>query len=286
MAPRLVVFDLDGTVLGADNRLSAHTAEVLARARAAGLTLVAASGRSRWAAELVLSRTGAIDYAICSNGAVLYHRPTRTIRRRQEIEPRLLRRVYDDVRRAVDGMCWAWETERGVVADRGFRVLGTEAALDELLASEDLDLPEGDAQPVDERLRPFGPTVRILLANPDLPRDELVNRLDPLVPEVRLSSSSAVFVEVTAPDVDKAAELRAFCERYGFGREEVVAFGDHHNDLAMLQWAGRGIAVRNAHPEVLAAIDEHTEATNDQDGVAEVIEKLITNLPPAAGDHR
>src|SRR6266508_5884693 len=74
MPIRLVVFDLDGTLLGADNRLSDACVHARAEARAAGLTLLGASGRSHWAAELVLDRTDAVEDVVCSNGAVLYRR--------------------------------------------------------------------------------------------------------------------------------------------------------------------------------------------------------------------
>ena len=54
----------------------------------------------------------------------------------------------------------------------------------------------------------------------------------------------------------------------------MVAFGDMPNDLPMLAWAGRAVAVANAHPEVLAVADEVT-ASNDEDGVALVLERLV-----------
>jgi hypothetical protein len=61
----------------------------------------------------------------------------------------------------------------------------------------------------------------------------------------------------------------------GHGPDGVIAFGDMPNDLAMLEWAGHGVAVANAHPDVLAVVDEVT-ATNDADGVAQVLERLYT----------
>ena len=54
----------------------------------------------------------------------------------------------------------------------------------------------------------------------------------------------------------------------------MVAFGDNHNDVPMLQWAGRGIAMGNAHDSVRQVVDE-TTAPNDQDGVAAVLETLL-----------
>jgi hydroxymethylpyrimidine pyrophosphatase-like HAD family hydrolase len=62
------------------------------------------------------------------------------------------------------------------------------------------------------------------------------------------------------------------CAEHGYGPEDVVAFGDMPNDLPMLAWAGHSVAVGNAHPEVLGAVDEVT-ASNDDDGVAQVLER-------------
>lgn len=283
MAIRLIVFDLDGTLLGADNRLSGYTAAVLERARAAGLTLVAASGRSHWAAnmEQVLSTTDAVEYVICSNGAQLYHRPTRRVVRRRTLTATRLRNLYQSVGEVLgaDQVCWAWETKSGVVPDAEFRALGTTpgAELDELVASPALDLPREPGLSIEQRLAEFGPTVRALLAPLGFDCEEAVRRLHQRVP-ARLSSSSAVFLEVTAPGVHKGAMLKDLCAREGIDQHEVMAFGDHLNDLTMLRWAGRGIAMRNAHTAVAKQVPEKTEHSNADDGVALAIEKLLADL--------
>jgi hydroxymethylpyrimidine pyrophosphatase-like HAD family hydrolase len=75
--------------------------------------------------------------------------------------------------------------------------------------------------------------------------------------------------------VSKATALARLCEERGVERHEVIAFGDMPNDLAMLRWAGHSVAVANAHPEVRAAADEVT-ASNDEDGVALVLERLFS----------
>jgi hypothetical protein len=178
----------------------------------------------------------------------------------------------------LEGACWAWETEAGIVPDDAFRRLGTRKGheLDELLASPELHLRGDPDRPVLDRLAGYGTIVRGLLAHPELPAGEVYRRLKGRVP-ARLSSSSAIFLEVTAPKVDKAAMLRDHCLRAGISRGEVVAFGDHMNDLRMLQWAGRGIAVAGGYHQVLARIPEHTERPNDDDGVAIHIEKLLAD---------
>jgi hypothetical protein len=64
------------------------------------------------------------------------------------------------------------------------------------------------------------------------------------------------------------------CAQRGIASDDVVAFGDMPNDLPMLRWAGHGVAVANAHPDLLTAADEVT-ASNDDAGVARVLERLF-----------
>jgi len=273
---RLIVFDLDGTLLGADNRLSPYTAEVLARAHAEGLTLMAASGRSRWAAEMVLEGCPAIKYVICSNGATLWHRSSRRVVWRRTITPSRFTALHAQVNEIVEGACWAWETDEGIVPDEEFHALGTRPGLelDELRASPHLVMHGRPGLPIEQRLEGFGRIVRGLLAHPEMPERDVAQLLRGKV-KAKVSSSSAIFLEVTAPEVHKAAMLRDFCARHGIGRQEVVAFGDHLNDLGMLRWAGRGIAMKGAYPEVLARIPEHTAVGHEDDGVAIAIEQLL-----------
>ncbi len=84
--------------------------------------------------------------------------------------------------------------------------------------------------------------------------------------------------EISAPGVTKAAALAAWCRRLHVAAADVWAFGDMPNDLPMLTWAGTSFAVANAHPDVLAMAD-HTCPSNDEDGVAQVLES-------ASGLHR
>jgi hydroxymethylpyrimidine pyrophosphatase-like HAD family hydrolase len=74
---------------------------------------------------------------------------------------------------------------------------------------------------------------------------------------------------VTAAGVNKATAVAEL----GVPPEAVIAFGDYPNDIPLLTWAGRGVAMGNAHADVLAIADEVT-ATNDEDGVALVLERL------------
>jgi HAD superfamily hydrolase (TIGR01484 family) len=79
-------------------------------------------------------------------------------------------------------------------------------------------------------------------------------------------------IEISAPGVTKGTGLARLAGELGIAPAEVVALGDMPNDLPMLQWAGYGVAMANAHPAVLDAADEIT-AHNSEDGLALVLEK-------------
>ena len=120
-----------------------------------------------------------------------------------------------------------------------------------------------------ERLR------QLLARHPRMACDELLAlAVEVLDGQVAVTSSSKeALLEISAPGVTKASALAGLAARAGIPAAEVVAFGDMPNDLPMLAWAGRAVAVANAHPEVLAVADEVT-ASNDEDGVALVLERL------------
>ena len=81
-------------------------------------------------------------------------------------------------------------------------------------------------------------------------------------------------MEISGPGVTKASTLALLCEELGVAPEEVVAFGDMPNDLAMLRWAGTSYAMANAHPSVVALADRQAPSHED-DGVAAVLEELF-----------
>ena len=88
--------------------------------------------------------------------------------------------------------------------------------------------------------------------------------------------SEPYFIEIMPRGVDKGAAIAGLIERLGLEREDVIACGDGLNDLAMIKYAGLGVAMGNAQPEIKAAADVVT-GTNDEDGLVSVIEQYILN---------
>jgi hydroxymethylpyrimidine pyrophosphatase-like HAD family hydrolase len=87
-------------------------------------------------------------------------------------------------------------------------------------------------------------------------------------------SSSSALVEMSGAGVSKASTLGEVCDDLGVAAEEVLAFGDMPNDVAMLRWAGTSYAMGNAHPRAREAA-RHVAPRNDEDGVARVLTELL-----------
>ena len=83
-------------------------------------------------------------------------------------------------------------------------------------------------------------------------------------------------VDIMAPGVSKRGGLERLISLLGIPRQRLIAAGDYNNDLEMIQYAGIGVAVANALPEVKAAADYVTQRNNNHDAVAEIVEKFLT----------
>jgi Cof subfamily protein (haloacid dehalogenase superfamily) len=89
-----------------------------------------------------------------------------------------------------------------------------------------------------------------------------------------ISKSLPYFLEFASPEVTKASGLAFLAEHLGFSQERTVAFGDGENDVELLDWAGYGVAVANAHERVLAVADFVCPPV-DEEGVAQVIDGFL-----------
>ena len=85
-------------------------------------------------------------------------------------------------------------------------------------------------------------------------------------------STNLGLLELSSAGVTKATGLADAAGRFGVAARDVVAFGDMPNDVPMLDWAGHGVAMANAHPDAIEVADEVT-ARNSEDGVALVLER-------------
>ena len=94
--------------------------------------------------------------------------------------------------------------------------------------------------------------------------------------QINVFRSEPYFLELVPQGIDKALSLEVLLKEIGVKREEVIAMGDGYNDLSMIQFAGLGIAMGNAQEPVKKAANYIT-LSNEEDGVAEAIDKFFTN---------
>ena len=101
--------------------------------------------------------------------------------------------------------------------------------------------------------------------------DQETAMLDPVRGKCVITRWHANAVDIIAPDGGKRAAVEQYCRDNGWAREEIIAFGDSDNDLEMIRYAGIGVALGNAEPEVKAAAD-YVTADIDDDGLAKALE--------------
>jgi hypothetical protein len=110
--------------------------------------------------------------------------------------------------------------------------------------------------------------------DPDRLNETIKQIPDRVLEKFAFAQSAPFFVEFTHPQATKGNAVKALAERLGIKQSEVMALGDNHNDLSMIEYAGCGVAMENAIPAVKEAADFQTLSNNDH-GVAHAIQKLV-----------
>jgi len=134
---------------------------------------------------------------------------------------------------------------------------------------------------VEERTRAeclTGEVIKAYACGADHHVDDLLAAARRIVPPhvASITQAGLNVIEICPPDVDKGTGLAVVTEACGVDPADVLVFGDMPNDLPMFAWAGwQRVAVANAHPTLLGAADEVT-LTNDEDGVAVYLDKLLS----------
>jgi HAD superfamily hydrolase (TIGR01484 family) len=271
----LVACDLDGTLLRSDRTVSERNRRALRRAVEAGLVVVMVTSRAPYSVRRFVDAAGVSGLAICSNGAIVYDLDRDEIVRHTPLDVEIAKRLVLALRDAVPGVCFAFTQGARFACEPAYRPLAREADHDPgMLARAIL----GDAL----ALCAEGPS-KLIARHPSLTPDELLVQVQRLGTDgYEVTHSGAPFVEVAAAGVTKAWALEALCTDLGIMAQEVVAFGDAPNDLPMLRWAGRGVAMANAFPVVLAEARE-IAPSNDDDGVADVLERLLDSADQVGG---
>ncbi|MEV6262941.1 HAD hydrolase family protein [Streptomyces sp. NPDC051784] len=260
---RLIALDLDGTLLRSDYSVSPRTRKAIALARDHGMEAVFVTVRHAAAIEYIVEALGLTGEAICCGGAGLWRIPSMELAEEHLVEAATAREV---ARRIKDGLPDArigWmhpDRTVGYAPDYPDPLLiGRSYRRD----PAEIDTPVLKLFAVTPRLREIG-------------TDAVEALFDGLVD---ISHHHGGVVDLVAPGVSKIVALEKLCASRGIAPHEVIAFGDAHTDLEMIRWAGRGVFMANADPALHAEADL-IAPSNDDDGVAVVLERLLAGRTP------
>jgi 5-amino-6-(5-phospho-D-ribitylamino)uracil phosphatase len=252
--PRLVALDIDGTVVDHDGALPEAVRKAVGRVLDADIPVVLATGRSWHGTRPVFDELGLPPGpSVASNGAVVVSYPPQEIRKAVTFDPR---EVIKKVVQFAPGTLIAVE-EIG----RGYRLNG--------------HFPGGDltGEMVIESIEQLSarPVTRIILRDPDRSDEDFTSLARHLgLQGVTYFVGWSAWLDIAPLGVNKASGLQDVADDLGVDPTDVLAFGDGRNDIEMLRWAGRGVAIGDAPEDVQQAADVVTDTFADGGPVAEL----------------
>lgn len=260
--PLMVCLDLDGTTIDYDSVLHPEVRDAVLATSAAGHTVVIATGRTL-RATLPLARELELTtgYLVCSNGAVV-------VRLHPELPDghEIVEKVTFD-----PGPALALLREHLPGAFVAAEVIGVGHRIS---AGFPQDLLQGELTPASWEELGSEPVTRLTFHDPGGTEQEFLAAIDDIgLHGVNYSVGYTAWLDLAPEGVSKASALEGVRRWLGVEPSDTVAVGDQRNDLEMLDWAARGVAMGQAPAEVLAAADEVTGHVDDH-GLAQVLRSL------------
>ncbi len=271
---KMIVLDLDGTLLNSKLEMTPRTENALKAAIADGVHVVLATGKTRNAGAHLIEKLGIKSPGIYLQGLTIYD-PDGTLRWQQTLDPSAARQVL------------TFGEERGFkfIAYNGVRVM---------VRRNDRDIIDGIARYHEPEAEIVGPLQNLMGVVPihklmAIGERRAITALRwqlgaQLNGTVRLMQAGIpTMLEILPPGASKGNALKVLLKQMNIPAAQVMAMGDAENDVETLQTAGLGIAVGNAS-ESLKAVAKHVVGTNDEDGVAEAVERFVLQRKPEGSD--
>ena len=260
---KLIALDVDGTLVDHEGQMSDEVRAAASAVVDAGHEVVIATGRSLGATLPIIEKIGLTrGHAVCSNGGVTLRIDVDEFEDGYEI----VNRVVFDPRSALLALRKSLPTAKFALEDDHGRFLSTERFQDASFGAE--------AESVDFERMLDARAVRVVVFSTDSTAEEFGEAVESIgLHGVTYSVGWTAWLDIAAAGVTKASALELVRRRLGIDPSETVAIGDGRNDIEMLSWAARGVAMGQAPEEVLAAASEVTASVYD-DGAAKVLRSL------------
>ena len=267
MPYKMLVLDMDDTLLTDDHKISTLNKELILKIQKQGIHVVLASGRPTsamisYAKELELDLNN--SYLISFNGAIISSVKTGEILFKQTLSQQQIHDLYTfSVKNNTHIITYL---NREIVSETNSEYIEIEKEITGLphnKVSSFLDAVTTDAVKC------------ILLEEPTYLR-KVEEKLKSEMPHLSITMSKPFFLEVAQNGIDKGASLKVVAEKLNIKQSEIIAVGNAENDLTMIEYAGLGVWVDNVTPELRHKANVIVASNNDN-GVAEVIQNYILN---------
>jgi Cof subfamily protein (haloacid dehalogenase superfamily) len=243
---RLVAIDLDDTLLGSDKTISPENAEAVHRLRAAGMTVVLASGRQHSSIAKYQHELGFTGPIVSCNGALVQDSRDNAVWHTDFLPTEYAKEIITEGERRK--IAQSFYHPKG-----GIHISQRDAWIEiyEQRSGYNILPPENL-----QTLTHLAPVKILWTSDPATIDAYLSERQEFYKDRLYVTRTDAEYMEFMSPTVNKAAGLRVVCEKLGFTQSQVLAFGDAENDIEMLTWARCGVAMPHGHPKALAAADQ------------------------------
>ena len=269
---KLVVADMDGTILQPDLSISSRTIAAIQALRAYGIRFTFATGRADQLMKEYVDQLALQDPIISSNGSVIGNPFSAERVFEQGLDKDVIEQALDYLEQ--HHVMYMIYTKDGILCRENERSRFFEA--------RNLTLPQHqrttfvyDDHPA--RLLQGQTVNKILIIEQDPTKYKRIHNWMRNLPNTNIIRSQSQFIDINPNGVNKGKALQQLAEYYKIELSDVVAFGDHHNDIEMIQTAGIGIAMGNA-VDALKEIADDIALRNDEDGVAIWIETYLASL--------
>ena len=275
---KVIVMDVDGTLTNGKKIITERTKNVLIKAQKKGAILILASGRPTsglfdYAKELEMDKNHGL--LVSFNGAKVTDCQTHEVlfdetmdiaegqavlehMKKFNVKPMIDKEDYMYVNDVFD--CYIQHN------DQTINIIQYESRGGKFKLCEKDDLAMFANYPLN----------KILTAgNPDYLQENYKEMMEPFKDTLNCVFTAPFYFEFTAKGIDKAKALDTILTPKGFKKENIIAFGDGHNDSSMVEYAGIGVAMSNAVDDLKAIADEIT-LSNEEDGIAHTLEKYLS----------
>lgn len=269
---KMVVMDMDYTLLPKDKQITKRSREALAKAMEKGVKVVLATGRIYTSARVYAKLIGIHTPIIASNGAIIREEITNDTIYKSILPDEMIKEMVRLCRQ--EGLYCHLYTMKTVYTEKIANISKSYEKWNATLKDEEkIDIQVlSDIEEVIQKEK--GNILKAVVVDED---SEKIMRIRNEILEtgkVSVSQSLKDNLEVMNYGVSKGNSVKILSEIYGIEREEIIAMGDNENDISMIEYAGLGVAMANAEECLIQRADYITDSC-EEDGVAKVIEKFI-----------